>query len=333
MNMYALINPQLFADEGAAAEPAGGGMETGTAAEAGTEAQTVNVGDTLSDGSQVQDPQVAAAMNKRLRQHPELREAFFGQKEQAQEPAMQQPAPAEPTIEEWAEAKKKFAKFYGEDVGNAVRDRFKNQDDLRQKLDSMQPMLDALMIKTGAENVEELQKLIVDDDSLYEDKAEEMGMSVEAYKNFKALQDEHDKRAAEDAKRAASEMMRSHVANIRRQAEELKQQFSNFDLDKEMLNPEFIQMTKPGGITVKQAYLALHGDELIPQSINYGMNKAKEQLGQTIQAQKARPAEGAMTGKNPAAAEPRINPRNLSRAEMKKYKELIRMDKFTSFDR
>ena len=63
------------------------------------------------------------------------------------------------------------------------------------------------------------------------------------------------------------------------------------------------------------------------------MNKAKEQLGQTIQAQKARPAEGAMTGKNPAAAEPRINPRNLSRAEMKKYKELIRMDKFTSFDR
>ena len=110
-------------------------------------AESVNVGDTLSDGSQVQDPQVAAAMNKRLKQHPELRQAFFGQRAQ-QEPAAQGEQPtAEPTPEEWAEAKKKYAKFYGNDVQNAVRDRFKNQADANEKLKSMDPMIQALMKK------------------------------------------------------------------------------------------------------------------------------------------------------------------------------------------
>ena len=334
MNLYAYINPQLFADEGAAAAPAGGGAETGTAAESGTEVQTVNVGDTLSDGSQVQDPQVAAAMNKRLKQHPELREAFFGQRAQTQqEPEMPQQAQAEPTPEEWAEAKKRFARFYGEDVGNAVKDRFKNHDDLQAKLDAMQPMLNVLKKKTGAESDEELQNLIMDDDSLYEDEAEEMGMPVEQYKKFKKLQDEHDQIVAREQQRQEQEMLRQHVAGIRQQAEELQKAFPNFNLEAEMQNPEFIKLTQPGGISVKQAYMALHGDELIPQMMAYGMQRAQQQMGQTIQAQRARPAEGAMSGKNPAAAEPRINPKNLSRPEMKKYKELIRMGKFTSFDR
>ena len=128
-------------------------------------------------------------------------------------------------------------------------------------------------------------------------------------------------------------MLQQHVSTIRQQAEELKQMFPSFNIDQEMENPEFIKLTQPGGISVKKAYMALHADELIPQLMGYGMQKAREQMGQTIQAQRARPAEGAMSGKNPAAAEPRINPRNLTRAEMKKYKDLIRMDKFTSFDR
>ena len=92
-------------------------------------------------------------------------------------------------------------------------------------------------------------------------------------------------------------------------------------------------MTAPGGLSVKQAYFALHGDEMIPNLMAYGMQRAQQQMGQTIMAQKTRPAEGAMTNKNPAAAEPRINPKNLTRKEMKDYKDLIRMDKFTSFDR
>ena len=244
-----------------------------------------------------------------------------------------QQAQAEPTPEEWAEVKKKFAKFYGEDVGNAVKDRFKNQADVRQELDGLQPMLQVLMEKSGAGSVDELKNLIMNDDSRFEEAAEEAGMTVEQYKHMKQLEDEHDRREAEDRHRAQQQMLQQHVSSIRQQAQELQKMFPGFNLDAEMQNPDFIKLTQPGGISVKQAYMALHGDELIPQLMGYGMNKAREQMGQTIQAQRTRPAEGAMSGKNPAAAEPRINPKNLTRAEMKKYKELIRLDKFTSFDR
>ena len=336
MSIYAYINPQLFAEDGAGEAPMGGGAETGTAAETGTEAQNLNVGDTLADGSQVQDPQVAAAMNKRMRQHPELREALLGQRtEPQQQEVQQQPQETEPTPEEWAETKKRFARFYGNDVKSAVRDRFKNQEDANAKLNGMQPMLDALMKKTGAESVEELQHLIMDDDSLYEEDAEAAGMSVEAYKNFQKLQAEHDQMVANQQRAQEQQMFRGHIAGLMQQAEELKKVFPDFDINRELQeNEKFRLWTSPTvGMSVEEAYYALHGKDLTPQLMAYGMQRAQQQMGQTIQAQRARPAEGAMSGRNPAAAEPRINPKNLSRAEMKKYKELIRMDKFTSFDR
>ena len=309
-------------------------METGTAAVSGIEEQTVSVGDTLSDGSQVQDPQVAAAMNKRLKQHPELREAFFGQRAETQEPVMQQEqAQTEPTPEEWAEAKKRFSKFYGEDVGNAVKDRFKNQADANQKLERYQKVTGLLMQKAGVDDFDEFSRMVEDDDSIYEEEAEERGMSVEQLKAMKQLETENTELKAREKKAQEQQLIRQHIAGLQQQASELQQLFPNFNLEAEMQNPEFIKLTQPGGISVKQAYMALHGDEMIPQLMAYGMQRAQQQMGQTIQAQRARPAEGAMSGKNPSAAEPRINPKNLTRAEMKKYKELIRMDKFTSFDR
>lgn len=331
MKKYAYINPQLFADEGTAAAPAGGGTEAGTAAETGTgaEVQDLQVGDTLADGSQVQDPQVAAAMNKRLKQHPELREAFFGQKTQQQNPAQQQPAPAEPTPEEWAEVKKKYGKFYGEDVKAAVKDRFKNQDDANAKLNAMQPMLEVMMQKAGVKSIEELNNLIMNDDSRFEEEAEERGWTVEQVKEYRAMEAENKrlKRAEESAAN------KKHIDGLYKQAEALKQMFPDFDLNREMQNEKFFQATKPGGMTVEEAYFAIHGKELVPQLMAYGMKRAQNQMGQTIQAQRARPTEGAMVNKNPAAAEPRIDPSKLSKKEREAYKRLIRMDKFTSFDR
>ena len=157
-------------------------------------------------------------------------------------------------------------------------------------------------------------------------------MTVEKYKYMRQLEDEHERNEAEKRQRAQQQMLQQHVGSIRQQAEELKQMFPGFNLDQEMLNPEFVKLTMPGGISVKQAYMALHGDELIPQLMGYGMNRAREQMGQTIQAQRIRPAEGAMSGKSQAAAEPKIDPSKLTRDEMKMYKQMIRKGTFVSFD-
>lgn len=333
---------QLFADEGAAAAPVSGGADAGGAAGTGEVTGDVRVGDTLGDGTQVTDARVAAALNRQMNRHPELRKVYGQTPQQAQAP-QQAPTEAQPAegqgpddLQARYEALKKgeFKDLIGADIQRAIKDRFKNQDDATQKLTGMQPMLDALMKKTGAESIEELQALVLDDDSLYEDEAEEVGMPVEAYKQFKAMQAQRDEAQAQLQRQEESAQFRAHINDLMKQGEELKSMFPDFDFFKEMENEQFRQMTSPQmGMTVEQAYYAIHGKDLMPQMIGYGMQRAQNQMGQTLQAQRSRPAEGAMNGRNPAAAEPALNPAALSRPERAKLKEYVRKYGAITFER
>lgn len=338
MNNYAFMDLQFFAEEMAAAADAGG-AETGTAAEIGTESD-VMAGEQLANGAEV-SPQVAAAMNRQMKRHPELKQVYKAPR-QAQ-PAQVQPGQQQGTEQQpegndldtrWEELRKgEFREQYARDVQNAIRDRFKNQEDLQGKMDAMQPMLDVLMQKTGAESIEELQDLIMDDDSLYEDEAEEMGMPVEAYKNFKRLQEEHDQMVAREQQNQEQEMFRQHISKLVQQGEELKQMFPDFDFRREMENETFRRLTSPEvGISVADAYFAIHRNELTPQLMGYGMQRAQMQMGQTLQAQQARPAEGAMRNQGQAAADVRINPKTMTRAERAEIKRRVRMGEKVSFD-
>lgn len=295
------LDLQLFTEGGSAT---GGGEGKGSQAE-------VRIGDTLEDGTVV-DANLASSMREDADMYPATKPAARAQGRQASGKSGQQAeAGDEPTPEQWAEAKKKFAKFYGSDVQSAVKDRFKNQADANQRLERLSPMLQALMKKTGAESEEELQSLIMNDDSLYEEDAEAAGMSVSAYKNFKKLQDEHDQMVASQEKAQQEQALAQHVNTIREQAEELKQLFPGFNLEEEAQNPEFIKLTRPGGVSVKQAYFALHGDELIPQLMAYGVQTGKDQISRSIQANKARPVEGASL-RGSAGASVRLDNENMT---------------------
>jgi len=332
MDLY-VMNLQLFAEEGAAAAPAGGGAEGGTAAvPAAAEPAAYNPGDTLPDGTQVANARVAAALNRQMKRHPEMRGAL-GQAPNAQQPAAQplkapgaeQTPAGEPTIEDrWAELKKgEYKELFGRDVQAAVRDRFKNQADLQGKLDAMQPMLDALMKKTGAQSVDELQKLVLDDDSLYEEEAEAMGMPVEAYKNYKRLQEEHDAAIRREQEQQEQMILRDHFRNLAQQAEEMKKTFPNFDLRAEMENEAFRRLVAPNsGLSLHAAYYAIHHAELEPQAMAYGIQKAQQQMAQTLQANRARPVEGAI--KNGQPANVAIDPRSMTREERQKMIERAR---------
>lgn len=339
MDLY-VMNLQLFAEEGAAAAPAGGGAEAGTAAvQATAEPSTYNPGDTLPDGTQVANARVAAALNRQMKRHPEMR-ANLGQVQSAQQPAAQ-PAPGaqqtpagEPTIEDrWTELKKgEYKEQYARDVQAAIKDRFKNQADLQERLDAIQPTLDVLMKKTGAESVEELNKLIAEDDSIYQEEADAAGMPVDKYREMVRLQKEHDEAIASEKRLREQVANRDRFAELHRQGEDLKQMFPDFDLMKEMENEAFRNMTMSGQLTVEQAFYALHGKELTPQLMAYGMQRARQQMGQTIQATGQRPQEGAMRGRTTAAAEPKINPASLTRKEREMYKQMARRGIPVSFD-
>ena len=333
MMNIAMIGLQYFADEAAAA-PAEV-ADPGTAAEG---PESFNVGDELADGTKVESAQVAAALNRQMKRHPELRKVY-GQRQNAQ-PAQPAGAPEQtpnegPTLEDrWNELRKgEFKELYAQDVQAAIKDRFKNQEDATGKLNAMQPMLDALMKKVGVDNVEELQNIILDDDSLYEEEAEAAGMTVNAYKSFKKLQAEHDQMVANEQRSMEQQMFRDHIGKLIQQGEQLKQIYPGFNFDTEMQNPQFRRLTSPEvGLSVEDAYYAIHHNELNPQLMKYGMERARQQMGQTIQAQQARPAEGAMRNQGQTAADVRLDPSKLSRPERDAIRKQIHLGKRVTFD-
>ena len=332
------LNLQMFAEQaaapaagGAEGAPAGGGAET-AAAETVTATQA-NVGDTLADGSRVTDARVAAALNKQMRKHPELR-AVYGQTEQ-QPAEMATEAPAEKTAEErWEEAKKgEFAEFYGRDVQSAVQNRFKNQQDVGQQLNALEPMLKVLRDRAGVASNEDLIKAVMDDDSLYEEEANAKGMTIPAYKEFMQMQQQLQETQKREQENIRDAQLRQHFDNLQQQAEAMRQNYPDFDLQKELENPYFMRMTSPeGGISVEDAYFAIHHRELAPQMMAYGMQRAKQQMGQTLQAQGQRPAEGAMRNKGQPAAEVRLDPRQMTRKEREAIKRQVFLGKKVSFD-
>lgn len=337
------LNLQMFGEEEGAAATAPATAETATAAENGTEF-TVNAGDTLPDGQQVSS-QVAAAMNKQMARHPELKQVYGQNLKRQGTPsgAKTPPSPkgtadgstgaqtAEKSIEErWNEAKKgEFAEFYGRDVQSAIQDRFKNQQDANEELHKLEPMLKVLMDRAEVKSVDDLIHHVMDDDSLYEEAASEAGMTVEAFKQFKKIEQERNEMAAREQQSIQEQRLREHYGQLCQQAENMKAMFPDFDLQKELKDPQFFRMTSiEGGISVEDAYFAIHHKELAPQMLAYGMERAKQQMGQTLQAQRRRPAEGAMkTQGQPAAADFNIDPRSLSRPERNRIYELIHKGK------
>ena len=335
---------QMFAgEEGAAAEPAGGGAETVAAVNTATEDAPFSVGDTLRDGSQVADARVAAALNRQMKRHPELRQVYAQRQAQQQAPvqaAAGQPnqtpgtpaeAPADDRRAEWEKIKEQYKDFYGEDISARIHDRFKNQADAKAEMESWRPVIDALKKRSEVTDDKEFRDMILNDESDLEQEAEEREMSVEALKELKAIEAEN---AQYKAEREQAEN-RQHIQNLFNQCEELKKVYPSIDFFAEMNNEQIRYWTSPAvGMSFEQAYMAVHGKELQAQAVAYGMNRTREQLSQTIQAQRARPSEGAMNSKSQAAAaEPKLNPANMTKQERKRFKDYVKAHGAVSFDR
>ena len=133
---FRLMNLQLFADGEAAAAPAGGGAETVAAESVTTEAPAeFRVGDTLGDGSKVTDVRVAAALNRQMKRHPEMRQVY-GQNQQPIQQGQPQQMPeatadgqtgADDLNARWEQAiNGEFKELYGQGVQKAVMARVKN---------------------------------------------------------------------------------------------------------------------------------------------------------------------------------------------------------------
>lgn len=203
-----------------------------------------------------------------------------------------------------AEAKSKYKLYDDGDVQSIIRGRLKDADADRQTLSTLQPMLEGLARQYGIDpkNHQALVDKVLDSDSLYEEEAMRSGMSVEAVKQIKKLQAANDRQAQQLSQFTEKAQAERHIMQLVQQGEALKKKYPGFDLQREMQDETFVRYTSPGvGMSVEQAYVALHHGELQQMAMQAAAQQSRRQAAQTMQANMARPRENAGRSAAPAA--------------------------------
>lgn len=187
-----------------------------------------------------------------------------------------------------------YKQDYQQRVQAAVNDRVKSA---RAREEKTSPILAALAEQYGksADDIDGISEAFMSDPKRFERQALEQGISPETAARLDKLRRLEEQRKEQQARADKEAATQAHFQGLQRQAEEMKQMYPGFDLQRELQNEEFFKMTTPeGGLTVKQAYMALHGDEIAAAGMQYAVNRSRQKVAASVAANGRRPAEGGI---------------------------------------
>lgn len=286
------VNLNLFDGAGAGAGAGTGGEGAGTGAE----------------GAPAGEPIVYTPRNKRANA---MENVVFGKEPtaptQEQDPvagdpagqAKDQEAPRDLQAEFDAMIKGDYKEQYSENVQKLINRRFKETKEMEATLNSHQSLLGMLADKYGVEatDIDALTKAVSDDDTLWEQQAYDAGMTVQQYKEFKALERENaELMRAEESRRGEEEAQRQ-LNEWTQQAMELQKTVPGFDLRMEAENPAFVQMLR-AGLPVEHAYKVIHMDEILNGQAANVAAQAQKQVVDNIRSRGSRPAENGTVSRS-----------------------------------
>lgn len=221
--------------------------------------------------------------------------------------------------------KGEYKQDYERHIKSTMAERLKGREADRQKAEQMEPILAALSQKYGkdAQDIAGIAKAVQNDNSLFEDEANRMGVPVDIYKNMKTLEAENQRIKAQQQQNAEETALRQHYQKLATQAEEMKQAFPGFDLQAELQNPNFMKWTSPQyGMSVKDAYFAIHHDEIQKATMQYAGQRATQQVAASVQAGARRPQENGMQGVGSALI--KTDPSTWSKADRAEVRRRVR---------
>ena len=192
------------------------------------------------------------------------------------------------------------------------------------QLDKLGPALKLLAEKYGVKpgedgsfDLDAINKAVTEDDSYFENKALEMGVSVDVARKLEQA-DELERQQQEARQKAQRDaMLREHFDRVRQQGQALKEKYPDFDLDKELQNPEFVRRTAPGQLSVEDAYYSLHYDEIMQRQAEVIARRANRAAAQNIAAGGMRPKENGSASTAAVSATPNV--RVMSKEERRAY--------------
>lgn len=195
---------------------------------------------------------------------------------------------------------------YNKQMQATVRARLKTAGAAEEALAKMAPALEVLARKHGQDpanpDYEALAKAINDDDAYYEDKALEMGVTLETAKRIDQQERDDARQKREEARNLEQQRLHDHFARLEQQGEALKKVFPKFDLRTELQNPAFARMVAPGqGImSVEDAYKAVHRKEIEAAQSQVIAQQTAQKISNAIQAGSLRPDENGTSGRSPS---------------------------------
>lgn len=275
-----LVGLQFFA-EGAAAGDGGAGSTAEGAANAGQQSVSLE---------RLGVPKAKAERHRaRMAQRsvPEAEEAKAP--EEAKETATET---AKMTLEELLKDPDENAKMQ-----SIVKDRLKKTNGELEKRRAYDEVLGIVAAKHGMKdfNIETgdakaLLAAMEGDKSYFEDEAFAAGKDPEQY-----MAERKQARMDRDQTKLQA---RAHFSSLQNQAEAMKAKYPGFDLEKELSNPRFFNMTSlAGGASVEEAYHALHFEEILTGKVNEAVQQATEALSKSVQAGRGMPVENGTDGR------------------------------------
>jgi hypothetical protein len=196
---------------------------------------------------------------------------------------------------------------YNKNMQAVVRSRLKSEKSAEESLAKMAPAIEVMARKYGldAQNMDydALATAINNDDAYYEDKALEMGVSVETAKKVDQMERDNERQKAMEQRTIQEQKIQQHFVKLEQQAEAMKRVYPSFDLRTELQNPAFARMTSPNiGISVEDAYYAVHRNEIMTGAMQATAQKTAEKLSNAIQSGSRRPNESGASSQAPSVS-------------------------------
>jgi hypothetical protein len=323
---------QFFGGEGASAGASSGAGDGGAQAASGENAsaaaeQRLRELGVPSDKAKKRASKVASSMP--MAETSNVSATAVDEKNAPQEEKTE--APAKMSFDEWLKSDADYSNAYNQRMQAAVTERIKGEKAKSQKandaLSAMTPAIEVMARKYGldAKNMDyaALAKAIENDDAYYEDKAIELGTSIETAKRVDQMERADERRKAAEQASIEEQKRRNHYMSLNNQADAMRKVFPNFNLQQELQNPTFARMVGPNsGLTVEDAYFAVHRKEIQAASMQVAVQKTAEQMSNAIASGSRRPQESGATAQAPSVTT--FDYKNASREQREAFKKDLR---------
>lgn len=196
--------------------------------------------------------------------------------------------------------KGKYKEAFGNKVSEIIRNRFPANQANEERLNKLSPMMEALASAHGIErdadgNLDEdaIIQAVLDDDNTFAEQAAERGMSVETYREFFRLQQEHDANERAKARELEETQRQEAFQRLVQQAEAARQLYPGLDLKTELDNPAFVKLIGVG-VDAKTAYEVVHKDEILRGGMQYALQVGAQKTANSVATNSRRPIENGM---------------------------------------